>query len=561
MTHSRWIIKNQAQKNQSPMSGTENLLKRILVNRGIKTDSEIEAFMHPSLRDLHSPLKLTDMEKAVLRIRRAVINKEKVLIYGDYDTDGVAATVILRDALQSLGLNVDYFIPHRELDGYGMQVTNVARLAKQYPLIITVDCGTTNHREIALARQMGSDVIVTDHHQVIKAQGLPPAHALINPNRPDDQYPFKKLAGAGVAFKLVHALAKLIDSRLIKFDKYLDLIGIATIGDVVSLTDENRILAKTALDRIATTKTLGLRDLMEYAGIKQKLVTGSDIAYRIVPRLNAAGRMDHANIAMDLLTTRDPNRSRELAFMLNKLNSARQNKSDEITKEAQVKICIEDTLHFIVGNEWPMGVLGLVAGKLAEKYYRPVLIGSRSKGMVRGSGRSIAEFDLVAGIARHAHILRRFGGHFGAAGFELPEENLDEFMRGLKKYAASVLDGGRLVPKIEVDAEIDPRALTIDLAERIQEMEPFGADNSEPLFVLRRLIVSDIRQLGAEGKHLRLKLKSGREIISAIGFGQGEKVKELGPGVNLDVVGRVAINEWNGSRAVEIHFEDFKVNK
>ena len=565
------------------------LVARLLWNRHLRTQEQIDEFLNPDyLQDIHDPFLFNDMAKAVTIIFTAIAEQKRIVVHGDYDADGVSATAILYNCLKKMGArHVDIFIPHREIDGYGLNLKTVEEFLKQKDeLIITCDCGISNLPEVTLAKKNGLQVIITDHHSI--PPEIPPADAIIHPKIPGEKYPDKGLCGAAVAFKLVQGLLKrhkeegkqLIGEQSHEsFEKWqLDLVAIATIGDMVTLLGESRTLTRYGLTVLNKTKNLGLRYLMHVAGLvdengapKRGALNSHNVGFQIVPRLNAAGRMDHANSAFGLLIAKTETEAQELAAQLNKNNTDRQKMTEVVVKEAREQIKTthqeDNACLFVLGDAWPTGLLGLVAGKLKDEYYKPVLVMNRAEGEINGSGRSIEEFDLIANLQKLDKYFSKYGGHPQACGFSLKnEKELENFKQALEKSAHKTLKQVELVPKILVDAEVDLDEVNWKLFDLLQKFEPFGQNNEEPKYAAYGLTVTGISPVGQDGRHLRLMVKHNSTVIrKTIGFGLGDINRCevdwktcLQPGDKVDLVFTVGVNEWNGNRELQLTIEDIK---
>jgi single-stranded-DNA-specific exonuclease len=500
------------------------------------------------------------MQQAVERIRRSIDQQEKVTIYADYDADAITAAAVVYLALQKLGLRADYYIPDRFAEGYGMNLEAVAAIAANgSKLIITVDCGINAVEEAILCRTLGMDLIITDHHEVTGE--LPNALAVINPKNPQDEYPFRYLTGVGVAYKLVQALF----SKSEKFDGWekwlLDLVAIGTVADCQSLTGENRILVSFGLKVLAKTRWAGLRALLATANLRDKKYDTFTLGFILAPRINAAGRIQHGNTAFRLLVEENPAEAEKLAKELNELNQHRQLLTETVLSEAksQIELIADKKVLLAVGQNWPKGVVGLVAGKLSEEYNRPVLAVSQQEGLATGSARSTPDFDIVAALGYAKEMLIKYGGHTQAAGFTLSADNLPHFHQRLLEYAESLnLTFSEAV--LEIDAEAESDDINWENFGFLENLAPFGFGNPKPKLVGRGLEVLECRLVGATGKHLKLKLKFGDHRLPAIAFGKAFLSPALVPGKKLDAVFELAANEWNGNRELELKILDIKTN-
>jgi len=565
-----------------------HLVGQLLYNRGLKTQKQIDEFFNPDfLEDFHDPFLLKGMKKAVGRIQKAIARKEKILIYGDFDADGVCATAILFLTLKSLGVkNIATYIPDREKENHGLNEESIKYLAKTgAKLIITVDCASRDLAQVDLANSLGLDVIVTDHHELGKK--LPATVALINPFRKDEKYPFRYLAGAGVAYKLAWALLSTRENKSLNSLKkwLLDLVALATVTDVMPLVGENRTLVKYGLGVLAQTRWLGLQELMKIAQVDIKIgqpisigqapPTNLDVytlGYILGPRLNAAGRIDHANNAFRLLITRDRKEAKELAERLNQNNLTRQNLTDKIVQEVinrlEKKITQKESpkLIFEGSPDWPVGLIGLTAGKIAERYCRPTFIYQEKKGRIFVSGRTIPQFDLIKAIKKSAHLLDNFGGHKKAAGFQMKKDNLEKVKKILYQLAEEKLKEEDFFPQIDIDLELSLEDISWPNYESIQKFAPFGQGNHQPIFLINKLEIKDVRIVGHNGKHLKMELmifdeQSNRgKNFKAIGFNLGSWQEKLKAGDAVDIVFELIADEWNGYRDLQLKIIDIKTS-
>ncbi|MFA7653547.1 MAG: single-stranded-DNA-specific exonuclease RecJ [Candidatus Magasanikbacteria bacterium] len=573
---------------------------RLLWNRNLRTPEQIDEFLNPDYTsDIHDPFLFRDMEKAVTIIFDAIKNKQNITVHGDYDADGVCASVILIQTLLKLGAKpftekentegTRVFLPHREIDGYGLNTNTVKHLHKKHKtnLIITCDCGVSNLEEIKLTKELGMKIIITDHHAV--PAEIPLADAIIHPKLPNEPYPDKGLCGAGVAFKLAQALLKKYCSQTNGklsseescegFEKWLlDLVAIATIGDMVPLIGESRTLTRYGLTVLNKTKNLGLKELYAVAGIVDengKFKHACDphtVGFQIVPRLNAAGRMEHATVAFELLMAPDQKSAQKLAEQLNKNNSDRQKLTEQIVKSAHEQI--ESTnqksnpILFVFDEKWTTGILGLVAGKLKDEFYKPVFVlGKNAEGNIVGSSRGISEFNIIVALQSMPEYFIKFGGHPQAAGLSIKDNaTLENFKAAIIARAQKELSGVELVPQIEIDAEVDLENVNWKLYNLLQKFEPFGMNNPEPTYGACGLTLVSADPVGQDGKHLRLMVKHNSHTVHktiAFGFGDTNRhpadwKKTLKPGDKIDLAFTIDVNEWNGNRELELKIEDIK---
>ncbi len=544
------------------------LVLQLLYNRGLQDQRSIDEFLHPDYsQDIHDPFLFTDMGKAVDRIYQAIEKGEAITVHGDYDADGVCASVIMVSVLQALGAEVNVYIPHRLSEGYGLNQDTVQELKQNGTrLIVTVDCGIASVDEIALANKEGIDTIITDHHEA--QPELPDAFATINPHLPGEKYPFCDLAGAGVAFKLASAIiAKDNGKKLPKgFEKWLlDLVAIGTIGDCVPLLGENRTLVQYGMIVLRKTKRVGLRKMVELTRFNQGTLDTNSVAFGIVPRINAAGRIDHANTAYELLLTVDEERAQELATCLEATNKQRQEITEQIVKEAKQQIDEIDKqkILFARGKEWTVGIVGLVAGRLAEAYHRPVIImGENEKGDIVGSGRSISGFDITKALIDIKDVLEQFGGHAAACGFTLRKNKYQKFIKLMEQQADKSLTEQDLIKKVMVDSRVPLEDINWDLVHMLQMFEPFGERNPIPTFAAFGLEVIDMQKVGNEGKHLRLVLRRGNQTRKVIAFRFGNGLGDiLRIGDMVDIIFEVSVNEWNGNRELQLKLIDVRIDE
>ncbi len=533
------------------------VLATVLVNREIVDSDEVEIFLNPTRKDFHDPYLMPDMEKAVDRIIKSIDNKEKVIIYGDYDVDGITSTMVLKKFLDEHGLEVGYKIPNRLDEGYGLNMAAIKEIAEQgYHLIITVDCGISGIEEIKYAYELGMEVIVTDHHET--PAEIPDAVACIDCKRKDNKYPFKNLAGVGVVFKLIQALSMRLNLEEKEYLKYLDIVCIGTISDIVPLVDENRVIAKLGLKLVMQTKNPGLYSLLNSVGFKE--ISSNTISFGIAPRINACGRMGHENEAVNLFLTNDLNEAREITEVLNKYNKERQEIERIIFEEAisqiEKKHLDRDDVIVVGSENWHHGVIGIVASKITDLYYKPTILVCFEDGEAKGSGRSVAGFDLHDALCKCDDILNKYGGHEMAVGLSFDINNFEAVKERLNSIAKEN-NINELNPIIKIDKEITAKDIKIEVAESLKLLEPFGEANKIPLFLYRNLKIDSIRAL-SEGKHIKLTLKDDRTIIQAIGFNLGHFSNEYLIGNKVDVVGNLEINEFNGNKMVQINLKDMR---
>ncbi|MEK3882720.1 single-stranded-DNA-specific exonuclease RecJ [Paenibacillus sp. PL2-23] len=538
------------------------LVARLLVQRGYGDEASARNFLYGDASLLHDPYLLSGMTAAVQRIREAADRGEKIRIYGDYDADGVSSTSLLIHVFRGMGLSFDYYIPHRALEGYGLNKAAIALAQSEgVKLIVTVDTGISAYEEIAYASELGIDVVVTDHHE--PPERLPEAVAIVNPKQEHCPYPFKGLAGVGVAFKLATAL---LDRPPLE---YADIVSLGTIADLMPLLDENRILVRYGLEKLRKEAGTGFRALAEASGIELEGIVSTSIAFGMGPRINAAGRLDHAKKAVALLTTNDYDEAILSAIQLDTLNKERQRIVDAIVKEAEEQW--QQKLHraeqggvkppsvIVLGSEgWNVGVIGIVASKLLERHYRPVVIlGIDSEtGMCKGSARSIEGYDLHAALTECEELLDHYGGHQAAAGMTLHRKQLEQLELRLSKLAEDWLEDEDWIPKSQVDIVCGLEDATLETISQLALLEPFGVANPSPRMMLSGVEVADRRAIGKESKHLKLSLGSGRRLLDGIGFGMGDKLAAMPAGCRIECIGELSINEWNNQRKPQLQLHD-----
>lgn len=540
-------------------SGIPPLPAAVLCARGLDTPEKAWTFLDDREELLHDPFLLKDMDRAVARIRRALEGRETIAVYGDYDVDGITSTCLLTDYLRRQGAHVISYIPDRIGEGYGLSSQAVELLHKQgVTLIITVDCGITAVAETVRAAELGIDVVITDHHECKEA--LPAAAAVVNPHRVDCQYPFPCLAGVGVAFKLVLALDGPEHQRAL-LAEYADLTAIGTVADVMQLTGENRAIVRIGLEALAHTKRPGLRSLIREAGVEGKPLTATTIGYTLAPRINASGRMGCAALAGELLLTEDPARAEELAQELCALNRERQTIEGEIFAQCVAQLDREGGSRpvIVLANEgWHQGVVGIVASRLAEKYSCPAFMICLQDGKGKGSCRSFGGFNLFAALEQCADLLEDFGGHELAAGFTISEEHIDAFRTRMEAAVLERTGGAEMVSVLQADARIeDPGLLSQEGVESLSLLEPFGAGNPKPVFVLSGATILSMFEVGG-GRHLKLRLRYQGAAFDAIFFSATASQLGLGPGDRVDAAFTPQINEFRGARSVQLQICDLQ---
>ncbi|WP_248927363.1 single-stranded-DNA-specific exonuclease RecJ [Paenibacillus hamazuiensis] len=544
--------------------GIHPLVARLLVVRGFTDIEETKAFLYAGAEQIHDPYLLGGMKEAVERIRLALDRREKIRIYGDYDADGVSSTSLMIHLLRQFDCEFDYYIPHRVHEGYGLNNSALDHAKRGgVSLIVTVDTGISAYEEIAYARDIGIDVVVTDHHE--PPEVLPEATAIVNPKKPGCPYPFKQLAGVGVALKLAQALLGRWPEEL------LEIATIGTIADLMPLVGENRLIVKGGLKRMQSTSYVGIRALLGIAGVECKDVNASHIGFSLGPRINASGRLGSADDAVKLLTSASEQEAEHLAFGLDQLNKERQRIVDEMTKMAFAMI--EQNLEsgglpnvFVLAHEdWNVGVIGIVASKVLDKYYRPTIILGidRETGMAKGSARSIIGFDIHKALTHCADLMDHFGGHQAAAGMTIHKDHLQELSDRLNRLAEEWLTPEDFIPILQADIECSLDEVTVDSIRQLELLAPFGQGNPSPRFVFSGLAPRELRTIGKDQQHLKLSLSKAEAAagaaLDAVGFGKGAMADWIAPSSRLDVLGELSINEWNGTRKPQVMIQDLRV--
>lgn len=548
------VLNSISQEKLSKELNISKVLAQILINRGLTEPSQAEKFINLSIGQMLDPFSFSDMAQIVNRIKQAKEKKEKIMIFGDYDVDGITSVAILKNNLDKLGLNVDYYLPHRVKEGYGLS-KNILKIAQERKinLVITVDCGTSNIREVEDLKKHNIDTIITDHHEP-SIQDLPSAIGIINPKVKNSTYKYRELAGVGVAYKLCQALtqSKLIDD--------LDLVTLGTIADVVPLTGENRVFVKEGLKTFSQTKRPGLKAMIENAGIKNKKFTPTFVSFILGPRLNAAGRMDSADTSLKLLMSDNETEAQELAGMLEKHNRARQKIEGKILEEAEA--IINKDVNFkkhkvivVAKEDWHQGVLGIVASKLADRFYRPAIVISLNESICKGSGRSIKNFHLFHALGECSEFLHAFGGHAHAVGLTITRESIDDFRDSINRLAHDKLSFEDLLPSLEVDMELSLADLNEKTVTELEKLEPFGMGNREPLFYTRGLKLKGEPQALAR-ETIKFWVTDGENTAQVIGFGMSSLKMNLKEADTLDLVYNARIDNWGDDPSVILEAKD-----
>jgi single-stranded-DNA-specific exonuclease len=538
---------------------------QVLANRGINQIDQAHQFLHPSLSHLHSPFLMKDMDKAVDRVIQALLRREQILIYGDYDVDGITSTAILILFLKTIQSPCRYYIPHRINEGYGLHCDTIMKFVQQgVKLIITADCGINDIDAVKKAQEMGVDVIITDHHEV--PDEIPPANAVINPKQGDCSFPFKSLAGVGVAFNLIIALrAKLRergewgDGEVPNLRKYLDLVAMGTVADLVPLQDENRIFVRFGLEELTKGSRLSTRALKEVCGLKDGVITSGNIGFQLAPRINAAGRLGEAQKAVELLLTQELKRAEGIARELNRENSRRQRLEEDTLAEIMDWIegderLIQRSSLVFSSQSWHPGIIGIVASRLVERYYRPTILISFDEDHGKGSGRSIEGFDLYEGIKKCGPMLLSFGGHRLAVGLTIEKKKIEAFKNQFEEVVLQGCKPDDFIPRIRIDSELALPNIERKLIEELSLLAPFGISNPKPIFCSRELRVMDSKIVGENN----LKLKVEEDVMcDAIGFHMGQLHPLESKRVRIAFVPQ--INEWQGVKNIQLELRDILI--
>jgi single-stranded-DNA-specific exonuclease len=556
LNHYRWnLLPPVPDKRLVSSSGFSPLVAQLLYNRGLTEPSQLEPFITGDKRLSGDPWLLPDMHLAVARLYRALLSGENIAVYGDFDADGITGTALLVQGLSSLGVKVTPYIPHRLTEGYGLKTVALENLHRQgISLVITVDCGITALAEVKRAKRLGLDIIITDHHTPLPE--IPPAIAIVNAKRTDSGYPFSELTGAGVAIKLLQALFQGIGKER-QLDDLLDLVAVGTIADMAPLSGENRYLVKQGLKLINTTPRLGIREIISQAGLSLGSLDAESISWIIAPRLNAAGRLAHAMTSYKLLMTDSIQEARGLAIWLEQKNAERQRLTTSALAKAREQIQAQGISALLIASDsnYPVGIVGLVASRLAEEFYRPTIVIRTGEKISSGSCRSIPEFNIILALNQCSRLLSQFGGHSQAAGFILPTNNLARLKQYLSRLAAEQLAAVDLRPQLDIDAEVSLPELSGDTFRTIQQLAPFGRGNPAPTFLSSKTEVIDCHTMGDNSEHLRLKLKQGGTVWDGVGFRLGSHRAEVSP--HLDIVYNLEVDRWGGTERLRLNILDF----
>lgn len=532
------------------------ILAQVLVNRHIETAEDARRYLYDSLDDGYDSFLMKGMERAVERISRAIDNDENIIIYGDYDVDGITSTSLLYMVLHELGAVPSFYIPERQSEGYGLNKEALQRLQEQHTdLVITVDCGISSFDIIEQYKQ-SMDIIVTDHHE--PPSQLPQAYTVLNPKQKDCPYPFKELAGVGVAYKLCQALWKTRKGE--DFTKYTEIVALGTIADLVPLRDENRILVKAGLEKIKNGENIGLQALLQVSSLDKNLINAGRIAFTVAPRLNAAGRISHAEQGVRLLLETNEDKARRMASSLSELNRERQDVEHAIATEAISQIEKEhrtkDGVLIAHGEGWHVGVIGIAASRLVEKYYRPSLVISVHEGVGKGSCRSISGFNMYEALKSADDLLLQYGGHPMAAGFSIAAENIEAFRQRLNEYAAKNMTAEAYIPAVSIDAALQETDITLDAIAELSQLEPYGMGNSRPVFSMYHCAVEELRPIGRDKQHVRMSMDCNGVRLQGVGWSMASLCEAILAGDEVDVAFQLERNDFNGTSSPQLVLQD-----
>ncbi|MEG2789526.1 MAG: single-stranded-DNA-specific exonuclease RecJ, partial [Romboutsia sp.] len=565
MFNKKWILKYSGELKESKFSQKLNIspeISQILKNRDINNEKDSEIFMNPSLEYLRDPFLMKDMGRTVDRIKSAIENNENIWIYGDYDVDGVSSTSILCIYFKSIGYPINYYIPNRLEEGYGINEDAIKHIySKGCNLMISVDCGITSVKEVELANELGFDVIITDHHEC--QSEIPKAYAVINQKQEDCNYPFDMLCGCGVAFKLIQALTPKEIFKTTLYD-YLEIVTIATICDIVPLVDENRIIVKNGLKLMSEGKNLGLKELIKVCGVESDKIGSSHIGFSIGPRINASGRLGYSYLGVELFTTKSQEEAKEIASLLEEKNNERQMIEAKMYQEAEAIIDANekyknDKVLVIAKEGWQHGIIGIVASKLTEKYYKPTILLTIEDGQATGSARSIKGFSIFDALVRSKYLLNKFGGHDQAAGLGLDADKISILDEEVNEFASYNLHEEDLIEKVKVEYELQDKSISLDLVEELHKLEPFGMSNPNPRFIVRDALLKDMRIIGKNKQHLKFTIEKEKSY-DCIGFNMAYLKSGYNTGDKVDILFQLDENNFMGNRSVQFLLKDMRLS-
>ena len=558
----RWEIKiadSSLVKDLAKELNVSEIVAHLLVLRGITTFQDAKLFFRPEIEHLHNPFLMKNMQQAVARIEDAIAKNQKILVYGDYDVDGTTSVAMMYSFLKKFNQNIEYYIPCRYEEGYGISLKGIDYAKdNNFALIIALDCGIRAVNQVDYANEKNIDFIICDHHT--PGEKIPNAIAVLNPKQSDCDYPFKELSGCGVGFKLIQAYCESQSIPFTEIVEFLDLLTVSIGADIVPMTGENRVLAFYGLKQINSQPRIGLKALMD-AAAKTKELTISDVVFGIAPRINAAGRIDHAKKAVEILVETDYEKAKSFADGIEENNKTRRTLDQSITKEALEMIDENKKSTVVFSENWHKGVVGIVASRLIENHYKPTIVLAEKDGILTGSARSVHDFDLYEAISKCSHLCEKFGGHKYAAGLSIKRENLQEFINAFEIAVSETITDDQLSPKIEIDMEIDINNVDDKLFRIIKQFSPFGPQNLSPFFVSRNVVDNGYgKQIGADKSHLRINAKTTSGSLAGIGFGMGEFFKSIKDYQEFDICYSINENEWNGRKSLQLMIRDLQVN-
>ena len=558
----RWEIKkadSSLVKDLTKELNVSEIVAHLLVLRGITTFQDAKLFFRPEIEHLHNPFLMKNMQQAVARIEDAIAKNQKILVYGDYDVDGTTSVAMMYSFLKKFNQNIEYYIPCRYEEGYGISLKGIDYAKdNNFALIIALDCGIRAVNQVDYANEKNIDFIICDHHT--PGEKIPNAIAVLNPKQSDCDYPFKELSGCGVGFKLIQAYCESQSIPFTEIVEFLDLLTVSIGADIVPMTGENRVLAFYGLKQINSQPRIGLKALMD-AAAKTKELTISDVVFGIAPRINAAGRIDHAKKAVEILVETDYEKAKSFADGIEENNKTRRTLDQSITKEALEMIDVNKKSTVVFSENWHKGVVGIVASRLIENHYKPTIVLAEKDGILTGSARSVHDFDLYEAISKCSHLCEKFGGHKYAAGLSIKKENLQEFINAFEIAVSETITDDQLSPKIEIDMEIDINNVDDKLFRIIKQFSPFGPQNLSPVFVTRNVVDNGYgKQIGSDKSHLRINAKTTAGSLAGIGFGMGEFFKSIKDYQEFDICYSINENEWNGRKSLQLMIRDLQVN-
>ena len=556
----RWEIKiadSSLVKDLAKELNVSEIVAYLLVLRGVTTFQDAKLFFRPEIEHLHNPFLMKNMQQAVARIEDAIAKNQKILVYGDYDVDGTTSVAMMYSFLKKFNQNIEYYIPCRYEEGYGISLKGIDYAKdNNFALIIALDCGIRALNQVDYANEKNIDFIICDHHT--PGEKIPNAIAVLNPKQSDCDYPFKELSGCGVGFKLIQAYCESQSIPFTEIVEFLDLLTVSIGADIVPMTGENRVLAFYGLKQINSQPRIGLKALMD-AAAKTKELTISDVVFGIAPRINAAGRIDHAKKAVEILVETDYEKAKSFADGIEENNKTRRTLDQSITKEALEMINENKKSTVVFSENWHKGVVGIVASRLIETHYKPTIVLAEKDGILTGSARSVHDFDLYEAISKCSHLCEKFGGHKYAAGLSIKRENLQEFINAFEIAVSETITDDQLSPKIEIDMEIDINNVDDKLFRIIKQFSPFGPQNLSPFFVSRNVVDNGYgKQIGADKSHLRINAKTTAGSLAGIGFGIGEFFKSIKDYQEFDICYSINENEWNGRKSLQLMIRDLQ---